>query len=108
MYGTRLKTLRNEKKQSQSDLAIAIGVKQENISRYEMETRVPPTEVLIKFADYFDVSLDFIMGRDFDNNSSTKYPVKNELDYYCSKLSEEDQIKVLEIAKSFYHLSKEK
>jgi transcriptional regulator with XRE-family HTH domain len=57
-----LKELRKAKK-SQLRLAIDLNMKQNAILRYENLEREADYETLIKFANYFDVSLDFLLGR---------------------------------------------
>lgn len=59
----RLKELRKSKKISQLKLAIDLNMNQNSISRYENGEREADYETLIKFADYFDVSLDYLLGR---------------------------------------------
>ena len=59
----RLKKLRKEKKISQLKLACDLNMNQNAISRYENLEREADYETLIKFADYFDVSLDYLLGR---------------------------------------------
>ena len=59
----RLKKLRKERKISQLKLAIDLNMNQNSISRYENNEREADYETLIKFADYFDVSLDYLLGR---------------------------------------------
>ena len=59
----RLKKLRKERKISQLKLAIDLNMNQNTISRYENLDREADYETLIKFADYFGVSLDYLMGR---------------------------------------------
>lgn len=59
----RLKKLRKERKISQLKLAIDLNMNQNTISRYENLEREADYETLIKFADYFGVSLDYLMGR---------------------------------------------
>ena len=59
----RLRELRNGVKLSQGRLADKLGTKQPLIARYETGQHLPPIEILIKYADFFDVSLDFILGR---------------------------------------------
>jgi len=108
MFAKRLQEIREERGLSRAELGSQLELSTDIICKYERGVRMASSEILFKIADYFNVSLDYLIGRDFDNTGSTQYQVKNELDYYCSKLSEEDQIKVLEIAKSFYNLSKNK
>lgn len=59
----RLKQLRKERDISQLKLAIDLNMNQNSISRYENGEREADYETLIKFADYFDVSLDYLLGR---------------------------------------------
>ncbi len=59
----RLKKLRKEKKISQLKLAMDLNMNQNTVSRYENLEREADYETLIKFADYFEVSLDYLLGR---------------------------------------------
>ena len=59
----RLKYLREKKKISQLKLAIDLNMNQNSISRYENGQRQADYETLIAFADYFDVSIDYLLGR---------------------------------------------
>ena len=65
----RLKELRKERKISQLKLALDLNMNQNSISRYENMEREADYETLIKFADYFNVSIDYLLGRtDNENN----------------------------------------
>lgn len=59
----RLKQLRKERKISQLKLAFDLNMNQNTISRYENLERQADYETLIRFADYFDVSVDYLLGR---------------------------------------------
>ncbi|MBR3964675.1 MAG: helix-turn-helix transcriptional regulator [Clostridia bacterium] len=59
----RLKDLRKERNISQLKLSLDLHMNQNTISRYETMEREADYETLIKFADYFDVSLDYLLGR---------------------------------------------
>lgn len=59
----RLKELRKQKRISQIKLAIDLNMNQNSISRYENETREADYATLIRFADYFNVSIDYLLGR---------------------------------------------
>lgn len=59
----RLKDLRKERNISQLKLSIDLNMNQNTISRYENLEREADYETLIKIADYFDVSLDYLLGR---------------------------------------------
>ena len=64
----RLKELRKKKRISQLKLALDLNINQNSISRYENMEREADYATLIKFADYFDVSLDYLLGRTDCNN----------------------------------------
>lgn len=62
----RLKLLRKQFKISQLKLAMDLNMNQNSISRYETEQRQADYETLIKFADYFNVSIDYLLERTDD------------------------------------------
>ena len=57
----RLKELRKKRKITQQRLAIELNMSQNSISRYENEVREADYQTLIKFADYFNVSVDYLL-----------------------------------------------
>ena len=59
----RLKELRKERNLSQLKLAMDLDMNQNSISRYETMEREADYETLIKFANYFNVSIDYLLGR---------------------------------------------
>ena len=59
----RMGELRASLNISQAKLGKAIGVSQAAINRYEHDQSSVPDSVLLKYADYFDVSADYLLGR---------------------------------------------
>lgn len=59
----RLKELRKKHGLSQIRLAIDLCIPQNSISRYETGVRKPDYDTLIQIADYFNVSIDYLVGR---------------------------------------------
>ena len=59
----RLLKLREGLGFSQSRLSKALGISQSALNRYENNQAVKPDNVLLKYADYFDVSADYLLGR---------------------------------------------
>ena len=59
----RLKKLRKEKGISQLKLALDLNTNQNTISRYETGEREPSIKDLIRIADYFNISVDYLLGR---------------------------------------------
>lgn len=60
--GERIRELRKQRGWTQAQLADKIGVTKSVISFYERQDRAPSPEVLIKFANLFDVSADYLLG----------------------------------------------
>lgn len=67
----KLKDLRKGAKVSQIKLQVDTGIEQALISKYENGVRVPPTETLLILAEYFNVSVDYLVGRT-DNPKTNK------------------------------------
>jgi transcriptional regulator with XRE-family HTH domain len=62
--GEKITQLRKEKGLSQTELAEAISASREAISKYERGEAVPSVEVAAKIADVFEVTLDYLIGKD--------------------------------------------
>jgi transcriptional regulator with XRE-family HTH domain len=62
MLGERIKNLRMNKNLSQVDLAKCLGVTKQSVSNWENENIMPSIEMLIKIANYFSVSTDYLLG----------------------------------------------
>ncbi len=63
MYFKRLKDLREDHDMKQVDVANYLGIQQTVYSRYERGFQTIPVEHLIKLADLYDVSVDYILER---------------------------------------------
>ncbi len=64
----RLKELRKKKRLSQLKLAMDLNMTQNTISRYETGEREPGIAELIRIADYFHVSVDYLIGHSDNPN----------------------------------------
>ena len=62
-FSTRLKELRVSKDLSQDDLAKTLGLAKSSISMYEKGKRKPSFEVLESLADFFNVDMDYLLGK---------------------------------------------
>ncbi|RHO65222.1 helix-turn-helix domain-containing protein [Butyricicoccus sp. AM05-1] len=61
--GKRLRELREGSRLTQTQVAEVVGVQQSRINRYESGKSTPPPEVFVKYADFFDVSMDYLYCR---------------------------------------------
>ncbi len=72
--GERLKALRENNKLSAQDLADELGIGVAQVFRYEAEKTDPTTGTLLKIADFFHVSTDYLLGRtDFPNEEGINF-----------------------------------
>ncbi|HFL2571702.1 transcriptional regulator (plasmid) [Clostridioides difficile] len=74
MFGERLKELRLKKKLKQSELGKEIGISASTIGMYEQGRRFADQSTLIKLAQYFDVTTDYLLGF-----SETNYSVNSTI-----------------------------
>ncbi len=75
----RLKELREEKKITQKEVAEAIGGTQSNLAKWEKEKIQPAADMIIKLADFFGVSADYLLGRTDDfGNAVASLPALSE------------------------------
>lgn len=58
-----IRNLREDSDKTQQELASYLNVKQTTYSKYELGKINIPIEVFIKLADYYDVSVDYLLGR---------------------------------------------
>jgi len=73
-FSERLNELRSSKKITQENLAKELGIAVSTISMYERGERIPSLEVLEKIADFFNVDLDYLLGR---RNTTTNLQENN-------------------------------
>lgn len=70
--GSRIKGLREKNNISQKDFAVKIGVSNVVLSRYESDERKPDYDTLHLIADFFEVSIDYLLGRNTVKNTLSK------------------------------------
>ncbi|MCG8501253.1 MAG: helix-turn-helix domain-containing protein [Firmicutes bacterium] len=62
-FGKRLRALREEKNMSQIELSKQLKITSQALSQYELGKRMPDTFMLEKLADFFDVTIDYLLYR---------------------------------------------
>ncbi len=63
-FGSRLTSLRKERNMTQNDLANLLGISRGTVGMYEIGKNDPDTSTLFKLADFFSVTVDYLLGRD--------------------------------------------
>lgn len=104
-FGERLKYLREKEKMYQSELADKLNLAPSTISMYERGDRDPDTSTLAKIAEIFNVTTDYLLGRDNELLKVEKRLKDNNIKAYTfsdidlEKYSELDEDKKKLIAK---------
>ncbi|CCO08855.1 helix-turn-helix domain-containing protein [Desulforamulus hydrothermalis] len=75
-FENRLKALRKANKKTQSDMATLLNITLRQYQLYEAGQSSPPLNNLITLADFFNVSLDYLMGRSDDPSPPQVQPLK--------------------------------
>lgn len=68
--GSRIRDLRLKKKMTQEELGKILGVSKVSVSGYENDTRQPDNTALVKIAEYFNVSTDYLLGNKSTHNNA--------------------------------------
>lgn len=92
MFGQNLAKLRKEKNLSQYKLAELMNFSRGQIANYEQGSREPDFETLERFADFFEVSIDYLLGRSNEPRSNI-----DQLQEVNSYLDAQDMSKQLEL-----------
>lgn len=80
--GAKIRQLRQARDWTQAELAAKVGVHQKQVSSYERGGSYPTTEVLIKLAQAFDVSLDYLALEDDGSAGAGKIKDRELLHYF--------------------------
>ena len=67
MFAVRIKNLRQSRELNQVQLAEKLGVKKQSISNWENDNIMPSIDMLVRIADFFQVSTDYLLGREVQN-----------------------------------------
>lgn len=78
--GNKIKYLREKNNLSQKELAKILNIANSTLSQYESDVRVPSDDIKILIADYFNVSLDYLLGRPITHNTSKEKSKAKELE----------------------------
>lgn len=91
----KLKELRKEAKKTQIEVANYLHISQSNYGKYELEEIEPNIQTLIKLADYYNVTIDYLVGRNYTNDVGYLTDNQRILLNDFNKLKEINQFKIL-------------
>lgn len=104
--GVKIKEFRTARQWTQKDLAEKLGLAKSTVSLYETNRREPETEILVKMANLFQVSVDELLGNDPPGKEPkvVLYGSDGKL-VDISELSQEDQTYILNLAEKFKRMN---
>ena len=91
----RLKELRKNKQLTQEEIAQILNTQQRTYSGYEIGRSEPNIDTLIKLANFYNVTIDYLIGRDYANDIGYLSDAERELLNNFKQLKPLNQIKIL-------------
>ncbi len=87
-FGEILKMLRKNAHMTQQELADMLWISKSSVSCYEQDTRFPSSEMLIRIANVFHVSVDYLLGREEKQRILDITDLKDEdVEFLCTTIS---------------------
>lgn len=107
MLGNRIKELRKEKGVSQQMIAEYVGVSQKAIDYWEREINEPKASYIVRLAEFFDCSADYLLGREDDfgiirDNSDDRLNEDYEIAKLIKMMDRETKINTLKFLQSAF------
>lgn len=90
-----LKLLRKNNAMTQEDIAKILNTSQQTYARYELETSEPTIDTLVRLADFYDVSLDYLVNRPY--NDGLGY-LDNEQKECCKNIKKLTRINLMKVS----------
>ena len=91
----KLKELRKENKKTQEEIAKYLNLTQASYGRYETGIHEPTIDTLCKLADFYSVSLDYLVGREFNNKYGYLGDQEIMLLNVFAKLNDKNKLKLV-------------
>lgn len=101
MFGDIIKELRIEKNISQDTLAKDLDVSPALVSKWENHSSTPGPEMLVYISDYFNVSVDYLVGKSkYRNLEASNTEIDNQIIEKAQKLEDENKKLLLDVLKA--------
>lgn len=102
MIGNKIKKLREERRLTQKELAEEMNLAQSTIAMIENDKKEGSTKTLKKLADFFNVTLDYLLSEDDEKDKINEYEEQNKLFFSkFGKLSPKDKNKIIKMIDMF-------
>lgn len=111
MFTKRLRALREDSDIKQKEIAEALQIKPNTYNRYECGVNEPDMAMLIKIADYFSVSLDYLLGHQPKNSSQlpdlSHFLLNGDYRIFGRMPTDEERQKLEAVVKLFFQSPKQ-
>lgn len=102
MFGKRLKQLREDNDLRQEDVGKIVNVEKSTVSQWESGKRTPDVETIMKLADYFNVSIDYILGK-----TDIPTPIETIAAHHEGEEWTEEELEEIEKFKEFVRMKRQ-
>ena len=93
LLSSRLKELREKMKITQEELAKRLDIPRGTYAHYELGKREPDNSMLLKIAEYFNVSTDYLLGRTNKKNYSIQYDLAHQIETAMDSMMLSEDVK---------------
>lgn len=87
MIADKIKTLREQLRMSQSELARKIGITRSSVNAWEQGISVPSTSYIVQLSEIFKVSTDYLLGVDTSSSVSVVGLTNDDINFVCSTIT---------------------
>lgn len=101
MLGDKLRELRKKNHVTQAKLADYLNLDASSVAKYESGKVTPSQDVLLKMAQYFDVSVDYLLGKDSDSSGSNEDSELERFQFALFGTHEEITDEIMEDVKAY-------
>ena len=104
MLGKMLKNVREKTNISQKEMASFLNVSQQALSRWEKSQTEPDYKTLIKISNYFDVSIDYLLGKTEIKNYENPFEdnIEKQLFKKIKTMNKKQKKKILDVTNIFF------
>lgn len=101
MLGDKLRELRKKNHVTQAKLANYLNLDASSVAKYESGKVTPSPDILLKIAQYFDVSVDYLLGKDSDSSRSNEDAELEKFQFALFGTHEEITDEIMEDVKAY-------
>ena len=94
-----LKLLRKQNNKTQAEIAKLLSITSAGYNNYEKKKTEPSIDILVKLADYYNVTLDYLVGREFNNEFGYLNDKEKELVSMFRQMNNDNQLTLFAEAK---------